>query len=87
MKTKKEKKATTSTQMEKFVAVKKNAAGNLCEFKSESGKVYDYEMAVEAVEKGKVENAMLFTGRDGKKHIKSKTDKSKKDNLSNLKEF
>ena len=87
MKTKNEKQAKESKQMEKFVAVRKNSAGNLCEFKSNSGKVYDYEMALEAVEKGQVENAILFTGRDGKQHIKSKTDTSKKDNLSNLKEF
>lgn len=72
---------------EKFVAVRKNSDGNLCEFKSNTGKVYDYEMAVEAIEQGKIENAMLFTGRDGKQHIRSKNDGDDSTKFSNMKEF
>ncbi len=85
---KKEKKQKkSSSKSEKFVAVRKNSDGSLAEFKSNSGKVYDYEMAVDAVEKGIIQNAVLFTGRDGKQHIRSKNDSLKKDNLSNLKSF
>ena len=72
-------KKTSTSKAEKFVAVRKNSDGKLCEFKSNIGKVYNYEMAIEAVEKGKIENASLFIGRDGKQHIRSKNDgKSKK---------
>jgi len=75
-----------SNKEEKFVAVRKNSDGTLKEFKTESGKVYDYEMAVEAIEKGKISNAMLFTGRDGKQHIRSKSIEGQK-NFKDLKEF
>lgn len=76
-----------SSKKEKFVAVRKNSDGNLCEFKSDSGKVYDYEMAIEAIEQGKIENAMLFTGRDGKQHIRSKNDGDDQTKFSTMKEF
>ena len=42
----------TESGKERFVAVRKNNEGNLCEFKSNTGKVYDYEMAIEAIEQG-----------------------------------
>ncbi|WP_418289825.1 DUF3892 domain-containing protein, partial [Massilicoli timonensis] len=59
----------------------------LKEFKSNSGKVYDYEMALEAVEAGKIENAIPFTGRDGARHIRGMNDGDESTNLTNLKEF
>ena len=73
--------AIKETAKERFVAVSKN------EFKSNTGKVYDYEMAIEAIEAGKIENAQLFTGRDGKQHIRSKNDGDPSTKFSNLKEF
>ena len=79
--------AKKETAKERFVAVRKNEDGNLSEFKSNTGKVYDYEMAIEAIEAGKIENAQLFTGRDGKQHIRSKNDGDPSTNFSNLKEF
>lgn len=77
----------TESSKERFVAVRKNNEGNLCEFKSNTGKVYDYEMAIESIEQGKIEGAMLFTGRDGKQHIRSKNDGDPNTKFSNLKEF
>ena len=44
-------------------------------------------MAIEAIEQGKIEGAMLFTGRDGKQHIRSKNDGDPNTKFSNLKEF
>ena len=76
-----------SSKKETFVAVRKNSDGNIVEFKSSSGKVYDYEMAVEAVEQGKIEGCMLFTGRDGKQKIRTVRDDDPSNNLDNLKEF
>lgn len=76
-----------STKKERFVAVRKNSDGTLKEFKSNSGKVYDYEMALEAVENGEIENALPFTGRDGARHIRGKNDGDDSNNLSNLKQF
>lgn len=82
MKTKKQ-----SDSKEKFVAVRKNSDGTLSEFKSSSGKVYDYEQALEAVEAGNIANALPFTGRDGARHIRGINDGDDSTNLSNLKEF
>lgn len=76
-----------SSKKERFVACRKNSDGTLSEFKSSSGKVYDYEMALEAVENGEIENAIPFTGRDGARHIRGKNDGDEKTNLANLKEF
>ncbi|MBR3840801.1 MAG: DUF3892 domain-containing protein [Erysipelotrichales bacterium] len=76
-----------TSKKESFVAVRKNSDGNIVEFKSSSGKVYDYEMAVEAVEQGKIEGCMLFTGRDGKQKIRTVRDDDPSNNLDNLKEF
>lgn len=76
-----------STKKERFVACRKNTDGSLKEFKAGSGKVYDYEQALEAVENGEIENAIPFTGRDGARHIRGKNDGNSKTNLSNLKNF
>ncbi len=72
---------------EKFVACQKASDGTLQKFKTSSGKVYDYEMALEAVENGQIENAIPFTGRDGQRYIRGKNDGNEKTNLKNLKEF
>ncbi|MEG0313777.1 MAG: DUF3892 domain-containing protein [Erysipelotrichaceae bacterium] len=74
-------------KQESFVAARRNPDGTLKEFKSSSGKVYDYEMALEAVEKGMIKNALPFTGRDGARHIRGVNDGEKSTNLSSLKEF
>ena len=76
-----------TSKKEKFVAARRNPDGTLKEFKSNSGKVYDYEQALEAVEKGDIENAIPFTGRDGARHIRGANDGQSSTNLSNLKEF
>lgn len=78
---------SSNSKKESFVAVRKNGKGNITEFKSSSGKVYDYEMAKEAVQQGKIENCMLFTGRDGKQHIRTVRDDDPSNNLDNLNEF
>ena len=80
-------KSKNENKKEKFVAVRKNSDGTLKEFKTSSGKVYDYEQALEAVEAGNVSNAIPFTGRDGARHIRGTNDGDESTNLSNLKEF
>ena len=80
-------KKSKTNKKERFVAVRRNSDGTLKEFKSNSGKVYDYEMALEAVEAGKIENAIPFTGRAGARHIRGMNDGDESTNLTNLKEF
>lgn len=76
-----------STKKERFVAARRNADGTLSEFKTNTGKVYDYEQALEAVEAGLIENAIPFTGRDGARHIRGLNDGNESTNLKNLKKF
>ena len=45
-------KKTKNNKKERFVAARRNSDGTLSEFKDSRGKVYDYEQALEAVEKG-----------------------------------
>lgn len=80
-------KKSKASKKERFVAARRNPDGTLKEFKSSSGKVYDYEQALEAVEQGLIENALPFTGRDGARHIRGKNDGDESTNLKNLKEF
>jgi hypothetical protein len=68
---------------EKFVAVRKDAQGRLVEFKTSSGRVYDYEMAIEAVSNDEIENAELIKNRAGGNVIKGTNNHS----LSDLPEF
>lgn len=81
------KKENNKNQKERFVAARRNPDGTLSEFKDSSGKVYDYEQALEAVEQGMIENALPFTGRDGARHIRGVNDGDESTNLRNLKEF
>lgn len=76
-----------NSKKERFVAARRKADGTLNEFKSNSGKVYDYEQALEAVEQGLIENALPFTGRDGARHIRGVNDGNESTNLKNLKSF
>lgn len=80
-------KKTKSNKKERFVAARRNSDGTLSEFKDSHGKVYDYEQALEAVEKGLIENAIPFTGRDGARHIRGLNDGNESTNLKNLKDF
>lgn len=81
------KQKNNQNQKERFVAVRRNPDGTLSEFKDASGKEYDYEQALEAVEAGMIENALPFTGRDGARHIRGVNDGDESTNLRNLEEF
>ena len=76
-----------SNKKTRFVAARRNTDGTLSEFKDNSGKVYDYEQALEAVEQGMIENALPFTGRDGARHIRGMNDGAESTNLKNLKDL
>ncbi len=76
-----------NNKKERFVAARRNPDGTLSQFKDSKGKVYDYEQALEAVEAGKIENALPFTGRDGARQIRGMNDGNESTNLSSLKEF
>lgn len=70
-------------KQEKITKVRKDAQGRLVEFKTNTGKVYDYEMALEAIENGEITNAEVITNRSNSKVIKGKNNQA----LDNLEEF
>ena len=65
---------------EKIIAVKKDNLDRIVEFKTNANKIYNYEMAKEAINKGMIENAIITKGKDTLLHIKEKEG-------NNIKEF
>ena len=70
-------------KQERITSEKKDAQGRLVEFKTNTGKVYDYEMALEAIEDGCITNAEIISNRGGSKVIKGKNNQA----LDDLPEF
>lgn len=71
----------------KIVAVNRNQDGSFSKFKTDDNKILNYEMAKDLISKGKISNAELFKGKDGKTYVRGKTDGIKANNLSELEEF
>jgi len=70
-------------EQEKITHVRKDSHGRLVEFKTNSGKVYDYEMALSAIEEGRISNAEIISNRGGTRVIKGKNNQA----LDDLDEF
>lgn len=69
------------------VAVKRNSAGSIVEFKLSSGEVVDYLKAQEMVANHEIKNLELFKGRDHEQHIRSSPDDTIANNLDQLPTF
>lgn len=54
---------------EKIIAIKRDNLDRIIEFKTNSNKIYNYEMAKEAINNGIIENAKIIKGKDGLFHI------------------
>lgn len=59
---------------ETFIAVRKNGDGDLREFKTSSGRVLNYEQALEEVKAGAIAGVNVFKGRDGEMYIRGDAD-------------
>ena len=57
---------------EKIIAVKRDNLDRLIEFKTNNQKIYNYEMAKEAINNGLIENAVIQKGKDSLYYIKEK---------------
>jgi hypothetical protein len=73
--------------MEQVQAVRKNADGDITEFKLTSGRVVDYKSAQDMVKNKEIENLNLFKGRDDEMHIRSNADGDPSNNLDSLPTF
>ena len=58
---------------EKIVAIKRDNLDRIIEFKTSNNKIYNYEMAKEAILDGIIENAIVIKGKDELLHIKEKS--------------
>lgn len=61
---------------EKIVAVKRDNLERIIEFKTDKNKIYNYEMAKEAIFNGLIDNAKIVKGKDNLTYIIEKNQKS-----------
>lgn len=69
---------------EHIVAVQKNGDGDLTAFKTASGRVLDYETALQEVKAGRIAGVNAFKGRDGETYIRGDADGDPTNNLDQL---
>jgi hypothetical protein len=72
---------------ETFVAVHKKEDGDLVEFKTSSGRILQYEEALQQVQAGMIEGVNTLTGKDGETYILSNPDGNRSNNLDSLPTF
>lgn len=63
-------------EKEKIIAIRKDNLDRIVEFKTNSNKIYNYEMAKEAINSGIIENAIIIKGKDQLPHIMKKGEKA-----------
>ena len=61
---------------ERIIAIKKDNLDRIIEFKTNKNKIYNYEMAKEAINKGIIENAIVVRGKDNLFHIAENSNNS-----------
>ncbi|MFD1176122.1 DUF3892 domain-containing protein [Paenibacillus puldeungensis] len=72
---------------ETFIAVRKNGDGDLEAFKTSSGRILNYEQALQEVRAGAIAGVNVFKGRDGEMHIRGDADGDPTNNLDSLPRF
>ncbi|BFH61530.1 hypothetical protein PAJ34TS1_21220 [Paenibacillus azoreducens] len=72
---------------EQFIAVQKNGDGDLTAFKTSTGRVLNYEQALQEVNAGAIAGVNIFKGRDGGMYIRGDADGDPSNNLDNLPRF
>ncbi|MBD2846240.1 DUF3892 domain-containing protein [Paenibacillus sp. IB182496] len=72
------------SQRENFVAVQKNGDGDLTAFKTSSGRVLQYDQALQEVQAGKIAGVNAFKGKDGDTYIRGDADGDPANNLDQL---
>jgi len=74
-------------EQEKIIAIKRDNLDRIVEFKTNRNKIYNYEMAKEAISNGLIENAKIIKGKDTLLHIIENSSKSVTNSFENLEEF
>lgn len=79
--------ADNEQQREQIVAVQKNGDGDLTSFKTSTGRVLDYQTALQEVQAGQIAGVNAFKGRDGETYIRGDADGDPSNNLDQLPTF
>jgi len=69
---------------ETIVAVQKNGDGDLTAFQTSSGRVLQYNEALQEVQAGHIAGVNAFKGRDGETYIRGDADGNPDNNLDQL---
>ncbi|WP_039834522.1 DUF3892 domain-containing protein [Paenibacillus sonchi] len=72
---------------ERFIAAQCNGDGDLLSFKTSSGRVLDYQQALQEVQAGAIAGVNVFKGRDGEMYIRGDADGDPTNNLDQLPQF
>lgn len=72
---------------ETIIAVRKNGDGDLEAFKTSSGRVLDYQQALQEVNAGAIAGVNAFKGKDGEMYLRGDADGDPTNNLDNLPNF
>lgn len=72
---------------ETFIAVQKNGDGDLTTFQTSSGRILDYEQALQEVNAGAIAGVNIFKGKDGGLYIRGDADGDPSNNLDALPHF
>lgn len=72
---------------ESFIAVQKNGDGDITAFKTSSGRVLQYDQALQEVQSGSIQGVNVFKGKDGDSYIRGDADGDPTNNLDNLPMF
>lgn len=74
-------------EKERIIAIKRDNLDRIIEFKTNKNKIYNYEMAKEAIINGVIENAEIVKGNDTLFHIMEKAKKSTGLSFEKMEEF
>lgn len=83
----KERFCVMNNQRERFTAAKRNGDGDLTQFQTSSGRVLDYQQALQEVQSGSIEGVNVFKGKDGEMYIRGDADGDPTNNLDQLPSF
>ncbi|MEC0168846.1 DUF3892 domain-containing protein [Paenibacillus graminis] len=72
---------------ERFIAAQRNGDGDLVSFQTSSGRVLDYQQALQEVQAGAIAGVNVFKGRDGEMYIRGDADGDATNNLDQLPQF
>lgn len=74
-------------ERERFTAAQRNGDGDLTQFQTSTGRVLDYQQALQEVQAGSIAGVNVFKGRDGELYIRGDADGDPTNNLDQLPQF